>query len=255
MNLIHIVHPHNSATYTQPMEMYLAQEVIKNMSPEIKHIIRKKSVYKILDNGCYELDKSISLNKLFECAEQINASEIILPDAMGNFQETLKLTTDALEYAYSQGIKKYQYMGVIQGTTWDEYMACAELFLSIREISVIGIPKKFMRNACKSDREAALARSLFAFEIAENVKKANKEVHLLGLSWSIMELTSVAHLVRSCDTNNIVENIKADKYPFSSWEESPKYSLDVPMTDEQLSQLDAADRRAQLYLKGDSFFL
>lgn len=255
MNLIHILHPLNAASYKQPMEMYLAQEVITNTTSSIIDAISRRDSYKILDNGCYELDKSISLDELFECAEHINASEIILPDSMGKFQETLKLTTDALEYAYSRGIKKYQYMGVIQGTTWDEYMACASLFLSIREITCIGIPKKFMRNSCGSDREAALVRALFVQEIADKAEALQKTIHMLGLSWSIMELTSVAHLVRSCDTNNIVENIKSDKYPFSSWGESPKYSLGIPMTTEQANKLWEADKQAQQYLKGDSFFL
>ena len=146
-------------------------------------------------------------------------------------------------------------MGVIQGKTWDEYTACAELFLSIREITCIGIPKKFMRDSCNSDREAALVRALFVREIADKADALQKTIHMLGLSWNIMELTSVAPLIRSCDTNNIVENIKADKYPFSSWGESPKYSLNVPMTTEQVERLKGATYKAHQYLKGDSFFL
>lgn len=234
MNLIHIVHPLNATQWTQPYEMYLAQELKEKATPDILNTIAAKNNYKILDNGCYE-NNIVNLDSLFDVAEKINATEIILPDVMGNFDASLRATTDALEYATIHGYNKYhKFMAVCQGETWEDYMASAQLLSTFREITCIGIPKKFCRNYYSSDREAAIARSRFALEVAQ-MTKGKKDIHMLGLSWSVLELSSVGKVVRTCDTNNIVENVKRKNHPIASWATSGEnYSLDIPMTPEEL---------------------
>lgn len=237
MNLIHIVHPLNAAHWTQPYEMYLAQELKEKATPDILNAIANKNNYKILDNGCYEND-IVDLDSLFEVAEKIKASEIILPDVMGNFDASLRATTDALEYAVLHGYNRYyKFMAVCQGETWEDYMASAQLLSTFREVTCIGIPKKFCRNYYSSDREAAIARSRFALEVAQ-MTEGRKDIHMLGLSWSVLELSSVGKVVRTCDTNNIVENVKSGDFDLLSWESrGEKYTLNTPMTSEELIQV------------------
>lgn len=261
MNLIHIMHPLNSCHWTQDYELYLAQELDKHATSAMCEQIRGKDNFKILDNGCYEND-TVDLDVLFRQAEAIGATEIILPDVMGDFYGTLKATTDALEWALTHGKYDYKFMAVCQGKTWDEYESCVQLFKGIKEITCIGIPKKFCRaeyieragNIESGAREAALARGLFAEQVAQMVD-GRKDIHLLGLSWNILELPQASKFVRTCDTNNIVENVKRKNHAIASWAISGEnYSLDVPMTPDELFVVRQHAEALHTYINGSEGF-
>lgn len=260
MDLIHIVHPLNACQWDQKYEMYLAQELNDCATDGMCEAIRKKKSYKILDNGCYE-NSMVNLDVLFAQAEKIGATEIILPDIMGDFYGTLRATTDALEWAAMHGkTGQYKFMAVCQGRTWDEYEACVQLFKGINEISCFGLPKKFCREAytehagepVAGQREASLARVRFAENVAQITRK---DIHLLGLSWSVLELPGASKFVRTCDTNNIVENIKKGCHPITPWQpRSEQYSLHVPMTEEQLFKAQKHAVELDTYINGSEGF-
>lgn len=255
MNLIHILPVTQAINVKQPYEMYLLQELQKVAQGEngeaILNIIKAKNSYKILDNGCYELGASGQIEDVFMMADRIKADEIILPDVMGDMHATIDATTDALDYIYKTGQQlDYHYMAVCQGSDWDEYMACAKMFAGFNTVDVIGIPKKFMREAvCLGDsgtqivgsfRTAALMRTEFAKALSEEpeFKHSRKKIHMLGISWSPLELQKVAEVVRSCDTNLVVENLKRGVPPISSWATfGEKYSLEKELDALQLSTL------------------
>lgn len=255
MNLIHILPATQAINVAQPFEMYLLQELQKVAQGEtgeaILNIIKAKNSYKILDNGCYELGAGGQIGDVFDMAWRIKADEIILPDVMGDMHATIDATTDALDFIYRSGQEKdFRYMAVCQGSDWDEYMACAKMFAGFDTVDVIGIPKKFMREAVclpnggsqiiGSVRTAALMRTEFAQALSEEpeFKSGQKKIHMLGISWSPLELQKVKRRVRSCDTNLIVENLKRGVPPISSWATyGEKYSLDKELDALQLSDL------------------
>lgn len=250
MKLIHILPATQTIHVKQPFEMYLLQELQKIAQGEngeaILDIIKAKDSYKILDNGCYELGAGGQIEDVFKMADRIDANEIILPDVMGDMHATIDATTDALEYIYKTGQHiDYHYMAVCQGSDWDEYMACAKMFAGFDTVDVIGIPKKFMRGAVVPDggsvRTAALMRTEFAQALSEEpeFKNGRKKIHLLGVSWSPLELQKVAKVVRSCDTNLIVENLKRGVPPLSSWATfGEKYTLEKELDSLQLNTLE-----------------
>ena len=255
MNLIHILPVTQSINVKQPYEMYLLQELQKVAQGEngeaILDAIKAKNTYKILDNGCYELGAGGQIEDVFMMAERIGAYEIILPDVMGDMHATIDATTDALDYIYKTGRSHaYNYMAVCQGSDWDEYMACAKMFAGFDTVSVIGIPKKFMREAvCLGDgrtqiigsvRTAALMRTEFAQALWEEPEfgHGRTQIHMLGVSWSPLELQKVKNIIRSCDTNLIVENLKRGVPPISSWATfGEKYTLEKELDALQLSTL------------------
>lgn len=255
MNLIHILPVTQSINVKQMYEMYLLQELQKVAHGEngeaILDAIKAKDSYKILDNGCYELGAGGQIEDVFTMADRIGANEIILPDVMGDMHATIDATTDALEYIYKTGQHiDYHYMAVCQGNDWDEYMACAKMFAGFDTIDVIGIPKKFMREAvCLGDkgtqvvgsvRTAALMRTEFAQALSEEpeFKNGRKKIHMLGISWSPLELQKVEKVVRSCDTNLVVENLKRGVPPISSWATfGEKYTLEKELNELQLYDL------------------
>lgn len=250
MKLIHILPVVQSINVEQMYEMYLLQELQKVAQGEngeaILDAIKAKNSYKILDNGCYELGASGQLEELFTMADRIGANEIILPDVMGDMHATIDATTDALDYIYRTGqSNSYNYMAVCQGCDWDEYMACAKMFAGFNTVNVIGVPKKFMREAVclgngqgnGSPRTAALMRTEFVQALSEEpeFKRGQKQIHMLGVAWSPLELHKVIDVARSCDTNLIVENLKRGVPPISSWATfGEKYSLDKELDDLQL---------------------
>lgn len=249
MNLIHILPGTQSINVEQPYEMYLLQELQKvaqgGNGEAILDAIKAKDSYKILDNGCYELGAGGQIKDVFTMADRIAADEIILPDVMGDMHATIDATTDALEYIYKTGQQvDYCYMAVCQGSDWDEYMACAKMFAGFATVDVVGIPKKFMRSAVCSDggsaRTAALMRTEFAKALSEEpeFKNGRKKIHMLGISWSPLELQKVRDVIRSCDTNLIVENLKRGVPPISSWATyGEKYTLEKELVTLQLNTL------------------
>lgn len=243
MELIHILPASQSLEVKQPLEMYLLQELQEVAQREsggaILQGIAAKSSYKILDNGCYELDASGQLQDVFSMADRIKADEIILPDVMGDMEGTIDATLDALDFIYQQGYEnEHYYMGVCQGRDWDDYLACAQFLAGFKTIDVIGIPKKFCRAAVGNVKIAALMRSEFAFQLAHEDFMQDKKIHLLGVAWSPLELQKVEKVIRSCDTNLITENIKKGVPPISSWATFGElYSLRKELTDEQLKLL------------------
>ncbi len=255
MNLIHIVPPENTVQVTQPYEMYLAHTLVNR--PDLQQAIAQKDSFKILDNGAYELDSSISIKDILDIAHNIGADEIILPDHMFDCDKTVEATLNALEeiiVAYEK--IPFKLMAVIQGKTPDEYDYCLQVFKKIKEISTIGIPKKFLRESHPgiSRRVCALERAGYARWIKEH-EIPDKDIHLLGLSWHLMELQYCKDAVRSCDTNLVAEATKQGISIFEGWHRagctSEKYSLENPFTPTEMRSFVFNMQHAEDYIHGN----
>lgn len=155
--------------------------------------------YKILDNGAFELGKSVSLSKLVKLASRINANELVLPDVFQNSEKTLKATNEALEYLESRyPDRPFKLMAVPQGKTFEEWHECFKLFMADSRIDVVAINRDSSRFFGK--RYSVLK------EVEDDIKmdKQGKEIHLLGMGDNLSEIEYVNKefpWVRSVDSS------------------------------------------------------
>lgn len=222
MNLSHILPLDNVPQFAQPLEMYLALQLQKK--PSVMEVIKDRESYKLIDNGCYEFNKSMDFQELLKVAELIDADEVILPDVMFDARATIEGAFAALSTVKRK--KQFNFMAVCQGASMEDYCECLQVFEQIPEVTTIGIPKKFMRTVYDSPVECAKARNEFARYVAS---RSNKQIHLLGLCDAFTELEGMGDLVRSCDTSLAVELIKAHRFAEVKWRPDIKYSLDTPL--------------------------
>ena len=88
----------------------------------------------ILDNGVAE-DHPVPPDTLAKVAKQIGATEVILPDIIGDRKATLALTQEAMHH-----FPKHQRMVVPQGTDADEWIECLEDMVHSWNFASIGVP-------------------------------------------------------------------------------------------------------------------
>jgi hypothetical protein len=148
--------------------------------------------FTIVDNGAYEDGKPVDIMQLVKAAASVDGDEIILPDVLGDKDNTVYLTTKAIDTLASNGlINRFRLMAVCQGSTIKEFEQCFKLFDSNPYIDTIGIPK--IAGELRLDGRAGLEY------IWRDTKKA---IHLLGCNKNLMEFKQFAHpdKIRSADT-------------------------------------------------------
>lgn len=178
---------------TQKMHMYLT------------HLVEKHSLYarnaeqtpgyRILDNSLIELGGSVSVERVLESAEKIQADEIILPDVFKDGPATIKAVEEALAFLrkkYPKHDWPYKLMAVAQGKDEYEWLDCYYTLLNMNEVDVIGIPKVLATMHPEG-------RPYFVNTYCDLYRKPH---HLLGLWYSFEELTRYNNpdAIRSCDT-------------------------------------------------------
>lgn len=151
--------------------------------------------YKICDNSIIEMGSTFSIDKLVEAAEKMGCQEIILPDGYPRGDVTRKLVLEALEWLKEHNyIGKFKIMAVCHGRDYEEWLETFNLFNSIPEIDVLGIPKVLQRWLPSKSRE----------ELAPVFTNTDKEIHLLGTWFSLEEEVNMPKelraRIRSCDT-------------------------------------------------------
>jgi len=165
---------------------------------------KKKGRFVIVDNGIAE-NKLIKLDKMIEYAFKIKASEFIIPDVIGDKKKSDNMRKDFLNKYYKifkdKGIRL---MGVIQGSTFEEYLKSFEEINNDKRIDVIGIPfrmKFYKFDSVNKDILHSLNRLTFLHFIKN---KVIKDIHCLGCN-SIAELIELNKIkqVRSCDSKII----------------------------------------------------
>ena len=95
----------------------------------------------MLDNSSFELGKPVSGDRLINAAIAIKASEIVLPDCLGNRKETVNNVEKFLQ-TYRADLKglNIKLAAVVQGTGLGEIVKCYEELIKMQEISTLCIP-------------------------------------------------------------------------------------------------------------------
>lgn len=154
----------------------------------------KRSKYSILDNSCFELGQSIPGEVLAKIYADYLPSLLVLPDVMGDVDQTINLTKEFLDSINSSEIK---YMAVLQGKTKEEYERCLQYYNAIDSIEVIGINYR--------DLADGTMRLSFLLEMHKQ-GKLKKSIHLLGCNNPIEFRqyldTPFRGLIKSVDTSS-----------------------------------------------------
>jgi hypothetical protein len=134
----------------------------------------------ILDNGAYELESSTGTGLIAEpvlrAAESIAAAEVVCTDVPFDGSATVAATRLFLSYAADVG-GNVRFMGVPQGSTRREWLACYETLLGIPEIDVIGLSKLSVPRCWDADISAARVACTAELHVAG---PPPRPLHLLG---------------------------------------------------------------------------
>ena len=143
--------------------------------------------YVILDNGAYELGRSVPFEHVLEVADWILPKEIVLPDVFLDGKETLKATAEAFEAL--RHTSKWDYtnlMVVPQGKNTDEWVSCLRSLVDIAKPDTIGIPIVY---------ESMMGRGLLihkTIELLHAHTECQPDIHLLGWDGDLYKLNAYA---------------------------------------------------------------
>jgi len=181
------------------MGMALAHLVLgSHYAPENGYIesfepMHEKKRHIILDNGAAE-GNMCTPDELFRAAELVHATEIVLPDELGDPAKTLVMAEEFFDKWKTEG---YQYMVVLHAKSFVSGMAMVDLYADLPGVTTIGLPRSLL-NIDKSLR-INLART-----IVDKYKERFK-VHLLGtnVTWAkeIYFAAKYTPEIRSVDTS------------------------------------------------------
>lgn len=133
----------------------------------------------ILDNGAAE-GVAFDWEKLIDIAYQFEVNEIVIPDTLGNKNETIEKAQMFKQYfevghthCQWQFLRDFQFMFVVQGQNLDEVLESAAWAAEESWITTIGIPRHMIDTL-----ELQTARIRIANEITK--MHVNKDIHFLG---------------------------------------------------------------------------
>lgn len=154
----------------------------------------QRSDYLILDNGEAE-GKRIDWKHLLSIAEAYGVSEIVLPDVMGNAEETLQ----AIKQVWFGRPQQYRYMGVAQGENGTQVREMIEYLISLG-VQTIGLPRHMVRSRPQARLEILQWMTLTGQDTLA-------EIHLLGMNptfpgeLELIRQEGYSDVVRSVDTS------------------------------------------------------
>jgi hypothetical protein len=128
----------------------------------------------IVDNGEAEGNRC-SPQQLLDAARVLRASEIVLPDVIGDGPDTYKRAKKFVD-KYGEEVQGYSLMAVAQGDNISKFMACIDLLATIPGVTTIGLPRHSL-SRCRS----TAARIDLANWIRETYRK-KFAIHFLGVA-------------------------------------------------------------------------
>lgn len=185
----------------------------------------KAGKFVLMDNGAAE-GSQLNFDKLFEMYEEINPTEIVLPDTLLEMGSTIQKSRNFLAEMQKRDIT-YRVMAVPQGKTLDEWAACARIFVKDDRINTIGV-SKFLNVVTKDDFIRFKALGILK-DLIKEYERDDLEVHLLGCDEGplIVNMCHTAYnFVRGCDSAFAYIAAQADSPISLNNVKRPKGSID-----------------------------
>ena len=176
--------------------------------PHYQWDLKTDSRFTILDNGADELGEGMSGADLYDLMLWIEPEELILPDVLGNKEQTIENSTKFHKDFLSKKTRPDSLMAVPQGLTYDDWITCYNHFLKWDEVDVLGIPydiefdipgREVREGLTKTEKRAR--RRLALVKFLDEWDQLRKPLHLLGMN-NLWELGNYDRFesVRSTDT-------------------------------------------------------
>lgn len=177
-----------------------------------------------LDNSCFELGESLSNEVLFDYFEIIKPEILILPDTLGNKENTVKRSTQFLKQ-YPDTL--HHAMAVIQGSSIEEMIECYIEHTKIDGLPWIGIP--FVYSWAEKTPTIQATERIRLLERLEPYIDDSINHHLLG-TWQAREFAFYRDYdwIKSLDTSNpVMAALDGTKYGDFGILSKPKSTFDT----------------------------
>jgi hypothetical protein len=208
--------------------------------PKYKEYFYKKEKGKkfiICDDTIAEDGGRIKLDEFIEKVIGLNPSEVIIPDVIGNYEETKNKRELFLDKYFNMLLSKnIKIMAVVQGKNIEEYTKCLSEINSDSRINTIGIPFRmnYAKFFDKSEEENHMLNRLLFI----NTMNFLKPIHCLGVNLP-QEIISLKYTnkVRSCDTK-LMSRYGLNELVFDKDDTTKpkrKLYLDDDMTEKQIN--------------------
>ncbi len=188
MNVALICPPHLLEKYGRTTKYHL---ILPHLSRNQKYLGFHQSLsddnFIILDNGAAE-GLEYGVKHLLTIAEDVGATEVVIPDTIKDGNDTLAKAQYFARYAKPE----HQYMFVLQGNTVDEVMWCLKALdhgNMFSYVTTIGIPRHFY------DIDPKFRVQLTEYMIEEHFND-KFYIHFLGASPWMREIVLLAEMTR-----------------------------------------------------------
>lgn len=155
----------------------------------------------LMDNGAAE-GAQLQPEKLIEAYAEICPNEIVLPDTLYESGSTIQKTRNFINKLDNRNLLgEFRLMAVPQGNTFNEWLACARIFVKDTRINTIGV-SKFL-NICTKNRFVRYQACRELEKLIAEYNRADLEVHLLGCDEGPCVVNAIKNqfkFVRGCDS-------------------------------------------------------
>jgi hypothetical protein len=144
--------------------------------------------YVILDNGAYELGRSVPFQHVVEVAKEIGPDEIVLPDVFLDKKETILAACEGhkIFMAEPEWAAYINLMVAPQGKNLTEWLQCLDALINAMKPDVIGIPVVY---------EKMMGRGVLIKNVIRLLggdSHYQPEIHLLGWDGDLYKLSCYA---------------------------------------------------------------
>lgn len=182
---------------------------------------RKDKKFTILDNGAFENGVSMPVHMYDNIVRIIKPDVVVLPDVVNDARATMYATQEFLDQTQTN---VPCYMGVLQGTSIEDYMLCLLYYINMQRkinIRVIGIPYHIFY------RPTLLRK----YDIHDICKDADMQIHILGLPnpfelLSLRNFEKVSSVDSSLPVSAAWHGLELSK---KDWIEGYRVSVDEPI--------------------------
>ena len=167
------------------------------------HIRQRRNSFILLDNGAAE-HSLVSEEVLLKIVEELRPDEVIAPDVLNNYEQTIHNLHSFIDAMQKRGLLKHTNIFFCpQGDNMGEWMKAYIHGLEIPEVSTIGMSKIALPHCmfkAKDDKMIATSRMMTLISL-DALQLLKKPIHLLGAE-TPLEFSShpVYSNVRSTDS-------------------------------------------------------
>ena len=193
----------------------------------------------ILDNSLFELGDAFDAVQYVQWINELEPTEFIIPDALGDTEKTLKLSTDFLDNCAGAVESVSVPIGVVQGSTYEEMCHCykeMDTTLGCKKIAFAFISKAFTSAFPHPNNYVSMSMGrvlVLSRMLRERVINTTKPHHLLGCMHP-REFSFYTgpefHWIDTIDTSSpVVHGIKGILYSevMGTWEKESTKVVDL----------------------------